>query len=249
MRRLSMFNRASPLCPCGALLLVPLLAGGCSSLVAEGQSLGLPIQDWQNVRPVPQPSLGVQQLRHTVAFAPGAAALDFDQRAALLDFIAQLPASGSPAWPDQVFVVAGPAAPSLTERRIAAVGSVLRANGRAWQPGSLGGDGAAPPADDTLDVIAELTVVALPACPDWSQWPQDSFSNRPMSNFGCATAINLGLQLADPRDLSRGRTPGPSDGTVMSRSIERYRDGKTKDIIRDSASSEVFPSSGGGSEE
>ncbi len=63
-----------------------------------------------------------------------------------------------------------------------------------------------------------------------------------MSNWSCATAVNFGLMLADPQDLARGRDPGRADGEAVARSIESYRKDRTKDIIRDSASSEMFPS-------
>ena len=64
-----------------------------------------------------------------------------------------------------------------------------------------------------------------------------------MSNWSCATAVNFGMMLADPQDLARGRDPGRADGEAMARSIENYRKDRTKDIIRDSASGELFPSS------
>lgn len=62
-----------------------------------------------------------------------------------------------------------------------------------------------------------------------------------MSNWSCATAVNFGMMLADPGDLVRGRDPGPADGEAVARSIESYRKGRTKDIMRDAASSEMFP--------
>jgi len=225
-------------------LLATLLIAGCSSIVDQEQSFGWPIQDWHNVRPIPEPQVGLVQQRHTVTFAAGQPVLSAGQRQGLERFLEQFP----PESQQTAFVIAGPGSPALRERRIAAVGSLLTANRRPWQPGAFAGEAELPPADDEIAVIVDVTVVVLPPCPNWSDWPQYSFSNRPNANFGCATAINLGMQVADPNDLRSGRSPGLSDGTVMSRSIERYREGKTKDIIRDSASSEAFPTSGGGSE-
>jgi type IV pilus biogenesis protein CpaD/CtpE len=51
------------------------------------------------------------------------------------------------------------------------------------------------------------------------------------------------MMLADPNDLVRGRDPGPADGEAIARSVENYRKDRTKDIIRDAASSEMFPAS------
>ena len=35
------------------------------------------------------------------------------------------------------------------------------------------------------------------------------YTNTLPSNFGCATQTNLGLMVANPRDLVMGRVPGP----------------------------------------
>jgi pilus assembly protein CpaD len=225
-----------------ALVLPLLLVAGCTSIVSGMQGVGLPVEDWENVRPIPQPQAGRLQYRHTVSFASGEGSLAADHRAALREFLGHLPAADAAAAAPPVFVVPGPADGALTEQRIAAIGQALAANRRSWQLGTV--DSGVSPLPDTIDLIADVVVAVLPPCPDWSDWPQYSFSNRPMSNFGCATAINFGMMVADPSDLSRGRTPGPADGTVMSRSVERYRQDKTKELIRDSASSEIFPSSG-----
>ncbi len=225
-----------------ALVLPLLLVGGCTSIVSGMQGVGLPVEDWDNVRPIPQPQAARLQYRHTVSFASGDAGLAADHRAALQAFLAQLPAADAAATASPVFIVPGPADGRLTEQRIAAIGQALTADRRPWQLGAIDSSGA--PSPNAIDLIADVIVAVLPACPDWSDWPQYAFSNRPMSNFGCATAINFGMMVADPSDLNRGRTPGPADGTVMSRSVERYRQDKKKDLIRDSASSEIFPSSG-----
>jgi pilus assembly protein CpaD len=103
---------------------------------------------------------------------------------------------------------------------------------------------ARPLPSDTLLVLVRRSIASLPACPDWTQMPGDNFENQPMSNWSCATAVNFGMMLADPADLVRGRDPGFADGEYLARSVEKYRAGKTKPIIRDSASSEIFPSSG-----
>ena len=89
--------------------------------------------------------------------------------------------------------------------------------------------------------------VSLPACPDWTAMPNDGFSNRPASFFGCANAVNFGMMVVEPADLVRGRDPGPADATVAARAVDRYRRGKTKDLIRDAASGDVFPAEEGDS--
>lgn len=56
------------------------------------------------------------------------------------------------------------------------------------------------------EVLIQLTysAVVAPDCPDWRQSPSHNFSNHEGANFGCATEVNLGLMVADPRDLERG---------------------------------------------
>jgi pilus assembly protein CpaD len=67
--------------------------------------------------------------------------------------------------------------------------------------------------------------VRLPRCPDWSAPDAASFSNGPDSNFGCATATNLALMAAFPRDLAQGAPSGGADATFAARGVELYRAG------------------------
>ncbi len=97
-----------------------------------------------------------------------------------------------------------------------------------------GGSGAEPESFDTVRVVVHRTLVRLPNCPDWSGSPSDDGTNRHFSNHGCATAINLGLMVARPSDLARGRNIGSMDGEYGSLAIQRYRLGETKPLITDS---------------
>jgi pilus assembly protein CpaD len=87
-----------------------------------------------------------------------------------------------------------------------------------------GAEGAAIDPDTVIVSVPRHEVVP-PACPDWSDAP-DRVTNLPSSNFGCATATNLGLMVADPRDLVSGRVPGAADAAVAARSVQAYRRGK-----------------------
>ena len=48
-------------------------------------------------------------------------------------------------------------------------------------------------------------LVTLPPCPNWSKQANLDFTNTLASNFGCATAVNLGLSVWSPADLAEGR--------------------------------------------
>ena len=77
----------------------------------------------------------------------------------------------------------------------------------------------------TLQIVGRYVVIP-PKCPDWTKQSGADPSNRVSSNFNCATTSNLGLMLADPGDLIRGRPKGPGDGVAASRLVRKYRDGK-----------------------
>ena len=77
-------------------------------------------------------------------------------------------------------------------------------------------------------MVVSRYVVVSPNCPDWSKKPGTDFENRRASNFGCATETNLGLMVANPRDLVVGRSPGPADAEHNAQSLVRYRVRKTE---------------------
>ena len=54
-------------------------------------------------------------------------------------------------------------------------------------------------------------------------------------NIGCATAHNLGVMIAEPRDLLVGRNPGPADGQRGAAATQRYRLGQEKPLQREQA--------------
>lgn len=87
----------------------------------------------------------------------------------------------------------------------------------------------AVPADRVLVSVGHYSVIP-PACPDWTRRSESDFTNLPSSNFGCATAMNLGQMVADPGDLMRGRTPAGGDADAAVLAIQRYRAGKIRPL-------------------
>jgi pilus biogenesis lipoprotein CpaD len=81
-----------------------------------------------------------------------------------------------------------------------------------------------------VELVLERYLVTLPPCPDWSRQSGTDFANLPHSNFGCATQTNLGLMVAEPRDLVRGRGLAPADGVHQAEGIVRYRTGKVVEL-------------------
>ena len=137
-----------------------------------------------------------------VGFAPNSNQLSAAQGVRL----DQLVASGAIRPADRVMVAAG-GPPGLAAAREAAVASHLLRSGivAAAQPLPV-----LPP--NRAVVTVGRYAVTLPPCPNWSQPRANDFTNALPSNFGCATATNLGLMVASPGDLTSGRQLGPADG-------------------------------------
>ena len=105
-------------------------------------------------------------------------------------------------------------ASSFGERAPAVAGD----NERAWQR------------NRRVEIVLERYLVTPPACPDWSRKSGMDYANKPHTNFGCATETNLGLMIADPRDLVRGRKLDPADGVHQAEGIVRYREGDQPEL-------------------
>jgi pilus assembly protein CpaD len=129
----------------------------------------------------------------------------------------------------------------LAARRAAAVRGLLDERGLTAEAVTSSSYGEALPADAgsgpeawrenrRVEVVLERYLVTLPPCPDWSRQSGTDFANLPHSNFGCATQTNLGLMVAEPRDLVRGRDVGPADGVHQAEGIVRYRTGKVVEL-------------------
>ncbi len=86
-----------------------------------------------------------------------------------------------------------------------------------------------------VKVIVERYVVTPPTCSDWSKPVGQDSENTPRSGFGCANTANLGMMVANPRDLIRGQTPGAAGGEAVSGAIRRYRAGKITKLQDDNS--------------
>ncbi len=211
----------------------------------------LPLEDFSNVPEARAPRADLVQYGHDVAFAAGEARLTNGQRQRLDSFLARLEAG----YGDRFYVVAGrgrrgapkQAAARLGERRRQAVMAFLELRRLRVLPLRIE-FGIDAPVGEAVKVIVRRYVVTLPGCPDWTGRPGISYDNTRSSNFGCATAVNFGLMVADPGDIVAGRHPGLLDGEFAARSIERYRKGETTPLKGDEASTaSVEPTDGGDS--
>ena len=67
-----------------------------------------------------------------------------------------------------------------------------------------------------------------------------------MPNYGCADTANLGMMIADPRDLIQGKDVGLYDGTRHALSVEMYRKDEVKELITENTSNLGSSAGGGG---
>lgn len=86
---------------------------------------------------------------------------------------------------------------------------------------------AGHPAPGTLRVVVSRATAHVEGCPDWTPDVGTEYAGAVVSNYGCATAVNLAAQIADPQDLIRGRVGTNSpDARLSVKAIQSYRDAK-----------------------
>lgn len=76
------------------------------------------------------------------------------------------------------------------------------------------------------EIDITYAAVVPPQCPDWTGSPVVSYSNTGHSNFGCASVVNLGLQVADPHDLVKGEGDLSPDSERNALVIRQYHAGQ-----------------------
>jgi pilus assembly protein CpaD len=198
----------------GKAALIALLLAACTPDAAR----------WTPAEAPKENKVDFVTMAHEVHFAPGATALNSVETKALTDFFATI-AFG---YGDQVTIDAGPSggavADALASKRLDAVTAALRRMRiRAQRATRPTVDGAL--SRNAVIVTVARYVVTTPNCPDFGKPDSDDFTNTTQSNYGCATATNLGLMVANPADLVRGATPGPADGEFATRGVQLYRSG------------------------
>ena len=102
-------------------------------------------------------------------------------------------------------------------------------------------------AENEVNLTIKSYLVTLPDCPDFTSRAGRTFDNRPHSNWGCATASNIGLMVDEPKDLLIGRGSTPADAEALVLSTQRYRAGETRSLdVSNSNTADTFGASGGG---
>jgi pilus assembly protein CpaD len=101
-----------------------------------------------------------------------------------------------------------------------------------------------------VEIVLERFLVIPPSCGNFSKQMGDGSQDYLSSNYGCATEANLGMMVANPRDLIRGREQGAYRGKVMAAGVNRYDNDKVKALLDVTTTTSIeapaATSSGGG---
>ena len=171
--------------------------------------------DWTPVEAPKELRVDTARSVYTIAFAPGAGALNPSEAARLFNYVA----AGGIQPADNVTLAVGAMDSKLAESRRNHVTAALRRQGVGATVRIASDTGAGR---DRVTIVIERSVVTLPDCPNWSKPPVDH-TGAVSSNFGCANVTDLGLMVANPADLLGGRRPGPPESETAIASIQTFR--------------------------
>ena len=177
--------------------------------------------EWKQNEPPPRLQVQDGPVTHTINFSPGETQLSDTESAGINAFLA----SENIGPGKNVTLEAPSASTAETDRvahRLATVRSLLEQQGVTVTVAPPAAPGAMP--SDQIQLIASRAMVSNPDCPGYNQSVSsyDRFG-RPNMNLGCSNEINLGLMVADPSDLVRGRALAPADADRSALAVERYR--------------------------
>jgi pilus assembly protein CpaD len=177
---------------------------------------------WQPSDASPKPlKIDYVRLTHPAVFGPKAVKLSNDEADKLGEFIDSAQVTSD----DHVYIEAP--RDQLAAQRIGQLAHHLSEHGIGAKTLPAKAD---VPADQLLLVVERYVVTPPSNCPNWTKDPVANHENEVGSNFGCATVTNLGLMVADPRDLVIGRQMGPEEGGPGIAAVQRFRNGKVKPL-------------------
>ena len=102
--------------------------------------------------------------------------------------------------------------PSASPERLAAVENLIARTGLTYGGTSALGT---KPNDGTIMLYVERYIVQSPNCNYWPDEPSGQTKNNDSSFHGCTSRINLGLMIANPRELVSGHYSGTSTKTAV----------------------------------
>lgn len=179
-----------------------------------------PHTEWTGSETVKRNTVELVRLVHDVKLTDDGTVLDASEQKRLYAFFDSI----ALGYGDELAIDPGDAPGA--DKRWAAVASHLAHSGlEVRESKALYG---APLEPGSARIIVGRYIVTPPNCPDWSKPAAQDFQNRPSSFLGCANVTNLGMMVANPRDLLYGRGDVSPEVVTATRAISQYRLGKAK---------------------
>lgn len=197
----------------------------------------IPYAEWQQMEPPPRLEVRDAPVVHAVNFEPGATQLSKTESGAVAAFLA-----AEDVGPGERVMLEAPSAGTADTDRIAqrliALRRALEEQGVSVAMAPPAAPGALGP--DQIRLIASRATAVNPDCPGYNE-PVSSYDrfSRPNMNMGCSNEINLGLMIADPNDLVRGRPLAPADAERSALAVQKYRTGTEGESEGESAPSAI----------
>ena len=223
-----------------SVLVIAMTVGACSSSQQETRYMGQEPDDdpitegiesvlypgkWEQLPREPQNLVETIVFEHEVGFAPGSVTLSPEERRRLLEFLSQ-----AQVRPNETVRVAAPrpTAGKGSDLRGSRVASIREELSRLGYSVSVRESAAPPPGQtDQITLTFSRSMVIPPDC----TVPQPRPGDRPQLIKGCANTTALGLMVADPEDLLRGRNLAPGDAEFLGAGVERYRTDQVKPLV------------------
>ncbi len=102
--------------------------------------------------------------------------------------------------------------PNAAPERLSAIEDFIRENGFIYAGNSPLG---AEPEAGSIMLYVERYVVTTPKCGNWAPEASNNTRNNASSFLGCSNTANLGLMVANPRDLIAGQSSGNSTAAAV----------------------------------
>ncbi|HUK10550.1 MAG TPA: CpaD family pilus assembly lipoprotein [Stellaceae bacterium] len=191
------------------------------------QACATPSEEWSSVEANRDIRVDFARTTFAATYARGASALSPAEQARLNDFL-----SAAQVQPRDSVYLEPAAGDRLATGRINTLARELEHRG--LEVSALPAARDAVPANSLL-VVVDRYVATPPNCPNFTKSSSEDHENAPPSNWGCSNQANLGLMVANPRDLVIGRDPSPEPADAAVLPIQRYRAGKTAPLPSESA--------------
>lgn len=193
---------------------------------------------WQQIPATPENQAETIIFEQRVSFSDNAAVLDRTARRAISRLLEEAePAPNALIGLSVADSNGGPATfDRLTLQRLEAVRLVLADLGYQSALANTAEARVASLDDGEVGLTVTKVMAILPDC-DQPQ-PLEPATPDYSRSFGCSTAYNLGVMVADPADLERGRVLEPADAERHGASVLRYRVGKEEPLQKEGTSSQ-----------